>query len=1093
MRAMGARLFASPAAEPRLEAARAWLRGRKEGEEVVLIAPTPEAGHALVRSTAAEGRAAFGWYRTTLGRLAAELATPVLVEQGLAHVGRLASEAVLARVLHELRPTGALGRFAPVATGPGLARALASVLLELRFARVPDEKLPTELLAVARAFDARLAEVGLADRSRVFDVAAAQAREMLPPSPLVGMPLALLDLPVTSACERELIAALAARAPDVFATVPAADRVSSENLLSALGVSALESSAELGARALGRLQSRLFQGQGESDVADLDESVVVLSAPGESRECVEIARRVIELAGQGVPFDRMAVLLRSPQEYRAHLEEAFGRARIGAWFARGNLRPDPSGRAFFALIACAAEELSARRFAEYLSLGELPNATQEGAPPPSLPDAERWVAPDDEMLADALAEAQGETLREASSPAPPEAARRPLPVEQGSLRSPRRWEQLILDSAVIGGLERWERRLAAFDKRLEAEIGALEDPDGPSGERRRKSRAELEALRGFALPLLAELDALPASATWREWIDALSSLATRSLRRPDRVLAVLSELVPMGDVGPVELPEVQLVLSERLLELTEPPLASPAGRVFVGTAAAARGLSFDVVFVPGLAERLFPRKIVEEPILLDAARAELDAGLRTTQDRVGEERLLLHLAVGAARDRLFLSYPRLDMDQGRPRVPSFYALEAVRAAEGRLPGFDELAARAETLSQTRVGWPAPARPMQAIDDAEHDLALLESLLESEQEAVGTARYLLHANPHLARALRFRARRWLKSWTVADGIVKPSDAARVAMRDHALEARAFSPTALQNYTACPYRFYLYAIMRLEPREVPERIEELNPLQRGSLVHDTQFELYTALNDRGLLPVTRDNLMEVRDVLDEQLDAVEAAAREDLDPAIDRVWVDGIETIRADMREWLRLVSEEGEGFTPWRFELSFGLPKREKADDDSRPDPVQLESGLQLRGAIDLIERRVDGVLRVTDHKTGKVRFGADSIVEGGKALQPVLYALAVEKLFPDAEVSCGRLYYCTADGGFETRDVVFDERAKESARIVVDAVRAGLSEPFLPAAPAKDACRWCDYRIVCGPYEESRTRLKRADALSQLKGVRKLP
>jgi hypothetical protein len=40
-----------------------------------------------------------------------------------------------------------------------------------------------------------------------------------------------------------------------------------------------------------------------------------------------------------------------------------------------------------------------------------------------------------------------------------------------------------------------------------------------------------------------------------------------------------------------------------------------------------RGLSFDAVFVPGLAERMFPRKIVEEPILLDALRIQIGGGL----------------------------------------------------------------------------------------------------------------------------------------------------------------------------------------------------------------------------------------------------------------------------------------------------------------------------------------------------------------------------------------------------------------------------------------------------------------------------------
>ena len=100
------------------------------------------------------------------------------------------------------------------------------------------------------------------------------------------------------------------------------------------------------------------------------------------------------------------------------------------------------------------------------------------------------------------------------------------------------------------------------------------------------------------------------------------------------------------------------------------------------------------------------------------------------------------------------------MDQSRPRVPSFYGLEVLRAAEGRLPGFDEMARRAEQGGAARIGWPAPDKSHEAIDDAEHDLALLEELFRLPPEQTdGTARYLLNANPHLARALRFRAQRW----------------------------------------------------------------------------------------------------------------------------------------------------------------------------------------------------------------------------------------------------------------------------------------------------------------------------------------------
>ena len=45
--------------------------------------------------------------------------------------------------------------------------------------------------------------------------------------------------------------------------------------------------------------------------------------------------------------------------------------------------------------------------------------------------------------------------------------------------------------------------------------------------------------------------------------------------------------------------------------------------------------------------------------------------------------MLLRSATAVAAKALVVSYPRIDLAQARARVPSFYALEIIRAAEGR--------------------------------------------------------------------------------------------------------------------------------------------------------------------------------------------------------------------------------------------------------------------------------------------------------------------------------------------------------------------------------------------------------------------------
>jgi ATP-dependent helicase/nuclease subunit B len=107
-------------------------------------------------------------------------------------------------------------------------------------------------------------------------------------------------------------------------------------------------------------------------LGSVDDTVLLFSAPGEGREAVEVARRLLDEAARGVPFDDMAVLVRAPHTYLSLLEHALDRAGIPAWYHRGTRRPDPAGRALLALMTCAEEGLSARRFAEYVSLGQVP-------------------------------------------------------------------------------------------------------------------------------------------------------------------------------------------------------------------------------------------------------------------------------------------------------------------------------------------------------------------------------------------------------------------------------------------------------------------------------------------------------------------------------------------------------------------------------------------------------------------------------------------------------------------------------------------------------------------------------------------------
>jgi len=225
----------------------------------------------------------------------------------------------------------------------------------------------------------------------------------------------------------------------------------------------------------------------------------------------------------------------------------------------------------------------------------------------------------------------------------------------------------------------------------------------------------------------------------------------------------------------------------------------------------------------------------------------------------------------------------------------------------------------------------------------------------------------------------------------------------------------------------------------------------------------------------------------------VDRVADRWKDELAPAIERVWNDCVTGVKIDLREWLRRTAEDGT-WTPWRFELSFGLPEVSQRDPRSRKEPVVLDEGVQLRGSIDLVERAADGSLRATDHKTGKAWAKEGTVIGGGGTLQPALYALALEKLFPGTRVEGGRLYYCTHSGEYSTVSVPLDAAARGSVQQLAQTLRDAVAQGFLPAAPRDEReCERCDYLEVCGPSEWLRTRRKPPEPLLPLNRLREMP
>jgi ATP-dependent helicase/nuclease subunit B len=977
--------------------------------EVLVLGPMREAADEVAFEAC--GDALIGVHRLAFRELVGELSAAELNRRALAPVGRIVREALAARVTQEAVGAGGLRYLGPVAGFPGFPRALAATFEELRLNAVPLDQLRecgesgADLALLLGAYEDELAARGFADHATRVELARLGIQQQVRERAVVA-----LDLAPRTRRERELLTGILNTARAHL------------DLRLGSGDTAPESS-------LGSLQRYLFSGDAVPPREE-DGSVEIFSTSGEALECVEIARRIGAAVDGGVPFDQIAIAVRSPERYQPLVVEALRRAGIPVHCTRGSRRPDVAGRSFLALLHCAEERLSASRFAEYLSLGQMPGGEEPDGEPPT----------------------------------------------------PAAWERLLVDAAVMGGADRWATRLDG----LHEEFHRRYDEEEDEGERGRLERriVSVENLRAFALPVICRLAALPERATWGEWIASLIDLAAFTLREPERVTELLEELEPMSAIGPVGLAEVLLVMGPRLTTLAVAHMDSRYGKVWVGGIEEARGMAFRYVFVPGVNEGLFPRPPAEDPLLLQAQRQQLgfEPGVELRAALQTEDTELLRIAAACASEHFTLSFSRLDLLTGRERVPSFYAFAAHRAAGAPEMDVREFEARARSATRTRIGWPAPPDPADAIDDAEFDLATLAPLVK------GSGQYLKSLPGRAAASLRARWMRWDKAWKSADGLFL-DEIGSEALKPYRLTERAWSLSLLQQYARCPYRFALRGIFGLGPAERPVGIQRMDPADRGNLYHAVQFELLRDLAAAGLAPVHSENLAAALERLDAILQVEAARAERDLAPAIPQIWRAEVQRIRTDLRGWLQQKALLEADWTPEFQELSFGLKSGAAHDRRSRKEAVTVSGGYKLQGSIDLVERHASGMVRVVDHKTGRIPDPRPETVGGGEVLQPTLYALAAEQILGEP-VAAGRLYYSTIAQNYTAIDIPLHDGTRRRAQHVLEVINRAIVNGTLPAAPRKDGCKNCEYLPVCGPYEEERFQLKSQVELKNLKELR---
>jgi ATP-dependent helicase/DNAse subunit B len=450
-----------------------------------------------------------------------------------------------------------------------------------------------------------------------------------------------------------------------------------------------------------------------------------------------------------------------------------------------------------------------------------------------------------------------------------------------------------------------------------------------------------------------------------------------------------------------------------------PRTARGAGRVRVLPAEQARHLDCDYLFLIGIGERSFPDLGGNEPLYDDAERQTFrQAGLelRCAADRRPDEMLLFYQLVTRPRRRLVLSYPAVD-EKGQQLLPSSFLLTATDCfAPGAVPverqpmvieGYDRI--RPLSPAEYRVRWalaPSPPGPLSHTGrggpGGEGETADLFAHLRAAADLV---RHRFHS----------------REYSHYDGLLRHGGVL-ADLRERFGPDKVFSPTALESYVACPFRFFLEHVLKLEPLDEPG--EAVEQTRRGAAVHRALSRLHRRLKADEVhapTPVVDDQLVaELRGAVDEY-------ARRVSSPAVQALWaLEGRRLERAAARyrpHWEKFRAPWAEHDLtplPHSFEAEFGLDAG--APESAGPLLIRVEGvDVLIGGRIDRIDMAElpDGTIGfwVIDYKTSRSAYYPGSDLVAMRRLQLTLYALAVERVLLVDARPLGLAYWLVADAG----------------------------------------------------------------------------
>jgi len=744
--------------------------------------------------------------------------------------------------------------------------------------------------------------------------------------------------------------------------------------------------------------------------------LTVFNASDPAAEAKDIVGRINEaMLWKEIPLSRMGVLLWRPETYLDPLKYELDRAGIPYADTIGKtLDRTPEGNTLLSLIDLTGRTIERRKLIDLLTSTEI-----------NLSD------PDTE----------------------------PDPVA---------WEVISIETGIIeGDLNRWLNELDYLEKLYGSD-------DHQAGHPSHLLNSEQVGLfRSFIERIFGLLGDLPGRDSWDNFASRTVEIARAYLPESsitDKIIDTVETLRRLDEVtGKIEFEKFIVVLHRRLAGCSSGKGRYCIDGLTICDRMVSRGLSFDLLFIPGLAQGMVPVAPHEDPILNDDDRRlinhtvskedrfflHLPEPLPLKLDRLDEERLLFTVAMDAAEKQIALSYPLRGSD-GKDLLPSRFLLEVCRVMSGepvesgKLDKLDFFDGSSDRIDIERL-------EQRTVNPVLYPLEWVRANVDTPNRAAALRRIYYDRSERYRRSLNVGKHR-LKGdeFTVWDGVMLKGWATPDS------SGMKYSASRLEYYAACPFHYFIRYYLKSESWEEPEQLFEPPPMTIGSIIHSVLERLYSDAHAEDCLTFDEDDMDWVNEAIKNLLAEEMRRERAKL-PLPSLLW--DLTGKRLEKR-LMRFIREEMGRGDRYQFHSA-----EDRFDMDLTFDCETGPYTMHVRGKIDRIDFSGDGKsIRLIDYKTGKVHAKTD-MLKGGRTLQLPLYLMTMFDKYPDVDRESSVAEYLHIDQRGGLRSVQFTgqaltERSTDLGELI-KAIGEGIKKGVFPPFPQDNDCDRCDAQFVC--------------------------